>query len=97
MLGAGLKPQFVGTAEAEPKKLEQVRAMLARKASLEKVEELLSGSVPHQVEFENHKSFYENLEFGVGEVYKMVTNQTLKVYAPCVANLPKERLLLNGK
>ncbi|GAQ91453.1 Reverse transcriptase [Klebsormidium nitens] len=108
MLAAGIKPQFVGTEEAEPKKREQVRAMLARTVKPLEVDDLLHGQVPHQVEFRNHQSFYDNAPFAVGEAVKMVQNGTLHVYGPGdgkpkvvnplgVVNLPKGRLVVNAR
>jgi hypothetical protein len=105
---AGVKPRFVGTGETEPKKLDQVREMLRRVVPPGRVESMLEGQVPHEVEFANHKSFYDNLPFAVGEVVKMVINATLTVYRPGdrkpkvvnplkVVNLPKGRLVLNGR
>jgi hypothetical protein len=108
ILKAGVKPQFVGTGETEQKKLDQVRGMLRRVVAPGQVEGMLEGQVPHEVEFANHKSSYGNLPFAVGEVVKMVINATLTVYRPGdrkpkvvnplgVVNLPKGRLVLNGR
>lgn len=108
ILRSGVKPQFVGTGETERKKLDQVRAMLRGVVPPGMVESFLSGQVPHEVEFANHKSFYDNFPFAVGEVVKMVINGTLTVYRPGerkpkvmnplgVVNLPKGRLVLNGR
>ena len=108
MLGTGVKPQFIGTAEADPRKRDQVRAMLARTVSPSEVDAKLDGQVPQQVEFANHRSFYDNAQFAVGEVVKMVENGTLHVYKPGdgkpkvvnplgVVNLPKGRLVVNAK
>jgi hypothetical protein len=108
ILKAGVKPQFVGTGETEQKKLDQVREMLRRVVAHGQVEGMLEGQVPHEVEFANHKSFYDNLPFAVGEVVKMVITATLTVYRPGnrkpkvvnplgVVNLPKGRLVLNGR
>lgn len=108
ILKSGVKPQFIGTGETEPKKLEQVKSMLRRAVAPGSVEGMLNGQVPHEVEFANHKSFYDNLPFGVGEVVKMVVNGTLTVYGPGqrkpkvvnplgVVNLPQGRLVLNGR
>jgi hypothetical protein len=108
ILRSGVKPQLIGTGEAEPKKLDQVRAMLRQAVGPGKVESMLTGQIPHQVEFANHRSFYDNLSFGVGEVVKLVVNGTLTVYRPedrkpkvvnplGVVNLPQGRLVLNGR
>ncbi|GAQ91773.1 Hypothetical protein KFL_008500020, partial [Klebsormidium nitens] len=108
MLRNGVKPQFVGTDEADAKKREQVESMLARAVGTAEVDAMLSGQVPHPVEFDNHRSFYDNSEFAVGEVVKMVVNGTLEVYGPGagkpkvvnplgVVNLPKGRLVVNAR
>jgi hypothetical protein len=108
ILRNGVKPQFVGTRETEPRKLEQIWAMPKRVVAPGRVESMLEGRVPHKVEFANHKSFYNNLPFAVGEVVKMVINATLTVYRPGerkpkvvnplgVVNLPQGRLVLNGR
>jgi hypothetical protein len=98
----------VGTAETEIKKLEQVPVMLARTVGPGKVEEMLQGLVPHRIEFTNHRSFYENFDFGMGEVRKLVENEAAYIYPKNsrppkvvnplgVVNLPKGRLVLNAK
>jgi hypothetical protein len=103
----GIKPAFAGTAECDPKKLERVRRMLRRVVGETRVEEWLSGQVPHPVEFPNHRSFFENAEFGVQAVGEMLVNSTVKLYGEGerrpkfvnplgVANLPKGRLVLDG-
>jgi hypothetical protein len=106
-LRSGVKPSFAGTAECEPKKLDRVKRMLRRVVGESRVEEWLSGQVPHPVDFPNHRSFSENAEFGVQAVGEMLTNDTVKLYGEKerrpkvvnplgVANLPKGRLVLDG-
>jgi hypothetical protein len=103
----GVKPSFIGTAECDPKKLDRVKRMLRRVVGENRVEEWLSGQVPHPVEFSNHRSFTENSEFGILAVGKMLTNTTVKLYGEGerkpkvvnplgVANLPKGRLVLDA-
>ncbi|GAQ85469.1 reverse transcriptase [Klebsormidium nitens] len=103
----GIKPSFVGTAECDPKKLERVRLMLRRTVGVSRVEEWLSGEVPHPVEFPNHRSFYENSEFALETVGEMLVNGSVhlcaagerkpKVVNPLgVVNLPKGRLVLDA-
>jgi hypothetical protein len=81
--------------------------MLGRVVSSSRVEEWLSGQVPHPVEFPNHRSFFQNSEFGIQAVGEMLENATVKMYEPHerkpkvvnplgVANLPKGRLVLDG-
>jgi hypothetical protein len=104
---SGIKPTFAGTSECDPKKLERVRRMLKRVVGEARVDEWLSGQVPHPVEFPNHRSFFENAEFGVQAVGEMLVNSTVKLYGEGerrpkvvnplgVANLPKGRLVLDG-
>lgn len=103
----GIKPSFVGTAQCDPKKLERVRLMLRRTIGEAKVEEWLSGEVPHPVQFPNHRSFYENAEFGIKTVGEMLVNSSVELFAPGqrkpkvvnplgVVNLPKGRLVLDA-
>jgi hypothetical protein len=103
----GIKPFFAGTAECDPKKLERVRRMLRKVVGEGRVDEWLSGQVPHPVEFPNHRSFLENSDFGVQAVGKMLSNSTVRLYdqgerEPKVvnplglANLPKGRLVMDG-
>jgi hypothetical protein len=103
----GIKPSFTGTAECDPKKSERVRRMLRKVLGERRAEEWLAGPVPHPVEFPNHRSFFENPEFGVQAVGDMLSNSTVKLYGKDerkqkvvnplgVANLPKGRLVLDG-
>jgi hypothetical protein len=103
----GIKPAFVGTTECDLKKLERVRRMLKKVLGEARAEEWLAGQVPRPVEFPNHRSFFENSEFGVQAVGEMLTNSTVKLYEEDerkpkvvnplgVANLPKGRLVLDG-
>jgi hypothetical protein len=81
--------------------------MLRRVVGESRVKEWLSGQIPHPVEFPNHRSFFENAEFGVQAVGEMLTKDTVKLYGEKerrpkvvnplgVANLPKGRLVLDG-
>jgi hypothetical protein len=108
ILRSGVKPQFIGTGETEAKKLDQIPAMLRGVKTPDGPESLLTRQVLHEVEFANHRSFYDNLPFGIGEVVKMVVNATLTVYRPGnrkpkvinplgVANVPTGRLVMNGR
>lgn len=81
--------------------------MLKRVVSEARVEEWLSGQVPHPVELPIHRLFYENSEFAVQTVGEMLVNSTVRLYGEQerkpkvvnplgVANLPKGRLVLDG-
>lgn len=106
-LRSGIKPSFAGTAECDPKKLERVRRMIGRVVGEARVNEWLSGQVPHPIELPNHRSFTANSEFGVKMVGEMLVNSTVKLYAKGerkpkvvnplgVANLPTGRLVLDA-
>jgi hypothetical protein len=71
VLGWG-KTRFVGTAEAKPSKRDLVIGMLKRQVPESQIPHMLSGTLPHPVQFENHKSFYDNSEFALGEVAKLI-------------------------
>jgi hypothetical protein len=60
-LRSGIKPSFAGTTGCEPKKLERVKRMLRRVVGESRVDEWLSGQVPHPVEFPNQRSFVTEL------------------------------------
>jgi hypothetical protein len=103
----GIKPSFNGTAKCDAKKLDRVRRMLRRVLGEARVEEWLSGQVPHPVKFPNHRSFVNNSDFGVQAVSEMLMNSTVNLYGAGerkpkvvnplgVANLPKGRLVLDG-
>jgi hypothetical protein len=90
-----------------PEKAERVRRMLRKVVGEGRVDEWLSGQVPHPVEFPNHRSFLENSDFGVEAVGEMLSNSTVRLYDQGerkpkvvnplgVANLPKGRLILDG-
>lgn len=68
----GVKPKFVNTAAAKPQKRDLVIGMLCRQVPAPEIPHMLSGIEPHPVSFDNHKSFYDNWEFGSGEVNKLV-------------------------
>jgi hypothetical protein len=46
--------------------------MLKRKVPAEDIPHMLSGDRPHPIIFDNHKSFYDNWEFAIGEATKFV-------------------------
>lgn len=71
-LKAGVKTQFVGTSEAKPSKRALVIGLLKRQMPAAQIPHMLSGTFPHPVQFYNHSSFYDNWEFAVGKVSKLV-------------------------
>jgi hypothetical protein len=71
-LRKGVTPQFVGTAEAEESKRALVVGMLKKQVPANEIPHMLSGKTPHPVAFANHKSFYDNLEFALGQASKLV-------------------------
>lgn len=68
----GVKPVFVGTAEAKPSKRDLVIGMLKKVVPAGDIPALLSGQFPHPVQFENHQSFYDNWEFSSEAVNKLL-------------------------
>lgn len=69
----GVKPQFVGTADAKDSKRALVIGMLKRQGIPEaEIPHMLSGDRPHPIIFDNHKSFYDNWDFVTGEASKLV-------------------------
>jgi hypothetical protein len=81
--------------------------MLKRVVRKARVEKWLSGQVSHPVELPIHRLFYKNSEFAIQTVGKMLVNSTVRLYGERerkpkvvnhlgVANLPKDRLVLDG-
>jgi hypothetical protein len=77
----GVQPIFEGTKNAEPKKMKRVWGLLRRTVPKGKVDEFLSGTTPHKVEFQNHQSLYDHLPFVVGAVKNLVVTGTAPVWA----------------
>jgi hypothetical protein len=71
-LRKGVKPQSVGSAEAKENKRALVVGMLKRQVPAKNIPNMLSGDRPHPIAFANHKLFYDNLEFALGEASKLV-------------------------
>lgn len=71
-LRAGVKTQFVGTAEAKQSKRDLVVGMPKRKVPAGQIPYMLLGNLPHPIQFDNHKSFYDNWDFAQGEATKLV-------------------------
>lgn len=68
----GVKPILVGTSEAKPSKRDLVVGMLKKVVPVGEIPHLLSGQFPHPVEFEKHRSFYDNWEFSSEAVNKLL-------------------------
>jgi hypothetical protein len=71
-LKGGFEPKFAGTGHAKQSKKQIVESMLRRVVEPSEIPTYLSGRSPHQVEFHNHKSFYQNWGFSSDQVEKMV-------------------------
>jgi hypothetical protein len=71
-LSKGFKPRFVGTERARPQKRTIVESMLRKVVPKSRIEPMLTGRLPHQITFENHRSFYINWGFSRGEIIKLV-------------------------
>jgi hypothetical protein len=104
----GVKPIFEGVVNTEQAKLNRVRGLLRHAVPKGQVEAYLKGEIPHQIEFQNHRSVYEHWDFVVGAVEKLVVSGTAHLYGraegkPKVVNPlgvalngATERLVLNG-
>lgn len=102
----GLKPSFVGTHEALDQKKKRVLAMLRKVVPKDELSKFLSGRLPHQIEFPNHKSAEENADFVWEQVSNNVTSGAVESYPkgkkPKVVNPlgvvfnPKGRLILDA-
>jgi hypothetical protein len=104
----GFKPKFAGTDGAKPAKREVVVAMLQKVVPPQCIQAMLSGRVPHEVEFANHQSLYHKWDFTVDQVKKLIEYGAAGIWAkgekPIVINpmgvvdsAGKNRLTLNGK
>ncbi|GAQ85833.1 putative DNA/RNA polymerases [Klebsormidium nitens] len=103
----GLKPSFVGTQDASDQKRKRVVGMLRRVVRKEEISKLLSGRLPHQIEFPNHKSAEDNAEFVWDQVRNNIVSGAVEPYAkgkkPKVVNPvgvvfnPKGRLILDAQ
>lgn len=76
----GVKPVFEGVANCEPAKLNKVRGLLRHSVPSGRVEELLRGVLPHEIELKNHMSVYEHWSFAVDAVEKLVITSTAYLY-----------------
>lgn len=104
----GVQPIFDGTQSTNPAKMRRVRSFLRRAVPKDKVEEFLSGKLPHEIEFQNHQSVYDHYPFTVKAVNNLVITGTAHLYSPgegkpkvvnplgVALNSDKERLVLNG-
>jgi hypothetical protein len=68
----GFRPRFVGTAAAKPAKRKVVVEMLRKVMPAERINEFLSGKIPHQIEFKNHRSLYKKWKFSSEQAFKLV-------------------------
>jgi hypothetical protein len=89
-LKAGFKPKFARTSQAKQSKRLIVESMLRRVNKPSEIPAYLSGKYPHQVEFQNHRSFYQNWGFSSDQVEKMVEWGAVGIWegpeAPIVIN-----------
>jgi hypothetical protein len=104
----GVQPVFEGVENTKPAKLNRVRNLLRHAVLKGQVEAFLMGTLPHKIEFQNHRSFYEHCDFSVRAMEKLVLSGTAHLYGrtegrPNVVNPMgvalngvSERLVLNG-
>jgi hypothetical protein len=104
----GVKPVFDGTQNTEPKKMKRVSSLLRGAVPKGQVESFLKGNLPHEIEFQNHRSVYKHLPFVIGAVENLVVVGTAHLYGPgegkpkvvnpleVALNGVSERLVLNG-
>lgn len=76
----GFRPRFDGPEKARPDKLRIVEAMLSKVVGAGKVRKFLRGKRPQRIEFPNHKSFFDHLEFAVGETRKNLESGAVGVW-----------------
>lgn len=89
--------------------MRRVRALLRHTVPKGQVERFLQGTVPHEIEFRNHQSVYDHLQFSVEAVQKLVITRTAHLYGPLegkpkvvnplsvALNGVSERLVVNGR
>lgn len=82
--------------------------MLRRTVPKGHMEQFLSGTLPHEIQFQNHCLVYEHLPFVIKAVQSLVITRTPHLYGPedgkpkvvnplsVALNANKERLVLNG-
>jgi hypothetical protein len=56
----GVKPNFEGVVNKEPAKLNRVKGLLRHAVPRGQVDSFLEGELPHEIQFENHRSVYEH-------------------------------------
>jgi hypothetical protein len=104
----GFKPRFKGTQDAKQSKREIVVGMLRKVVPPARIPEMLSGKLPHQVEFANHQSLYKKWDFTLDQVGKLLEYGAAGIWTesekPVVINpmgvvdsAGKDRLILNGR
>lgn len=108
LLKKGFKRKFVGTEKAKQSKKEIVVAMLKKVVRPERIPELLSQKLPHQVEFTNHQSLYKKWDFTSDQTVKLLEYGAAGIWTeteyPTVINpmgvvdsAGKDRLICNMK
>jgi hypothetical protein len=104
----GFKPRFAGTEKADPAKREIVIAMLRKVVHADRIPELLSGKLPHRIEFSNHQSLYRKWGFASDQTAKLVEYGAAGIWSekeePIVINpmgiadsAGKDRLICNAR
>jgi hypothetical protein len=103
----GVQPIFEGVQNTEPAKLNRVRGLLRHAVPTQQVKAYLTGVLPHNIIFKNHRFVYEHWPFTIDAVEKLVVTGTAHLYGPTdgrpkvvnplavALNADKERLVLN--
>jgi hypothetical protein len=82
--------------------------MLRRVVPPQRIPAMLSGRLPHKVEFANHQSLYDKWDFTMDQVIKLLEYEAVGIWTeqeePVVINqmgvvdsAGKDRLILNGR
>jgi hypothetical protein len=104
----GFRPKFVGTAAAKPAKRKAVVAMLAKIVPGREIPGLLRGKLPHQVEFQNHRSLYRKWGFSSEQIVKLLEADAAGIWEKpeppiiihpmgVVDSAGKDRMIVNGR
>jgi hypothetical protein len=104
----GFRPRFVGTADAKPAKRKAVLAMLAKLVLGKEIPGLLTGKLPHRVEFENHRSLFKKWGFSLEQIVKLMEADAAGIWdeeeppviihpMDVVDSAGKDRMIVNGR
>lgn len=78
----GFKPTFAKPESAKPHKRRIVEGMLRKRFPDREPAEFLTGTRPHRVAFQNHRSFYQHWEFSSQELLKLLLWGAIAIAQP---------------